>query len=47
VLAQPHTARLTVSQFSELIERTLELAAEDGVWLEAPDEYTKRQQKRR
>ena len=46
VLAQPHTARLTVHQFSELIERTLELAAEDGLWLDAPDEYTKRTRRR-
>ncbi len=39
VLAQPHSSKLTVAQFSELMERTLELAAEDGMWLQAPDEY--------
>lgn len=39
VLAEPHTSALTVSQFCELVDRTLELAAEDGVLLTAPDEY--------
>lgn len=37
--AEMHTSKLTVGQFSELIERALELAAEDGVLLVAPDEY--------
>lgn len=37
--AEMHTSKLTVGQFSELIERTLELAAEEGVILVAPDEY--------
>ncbi len=37
--AEPHTSKLTVAQFCELIDRTLELAAEDGVFLVAPDEY--------
>jgi hypothetical protein len=41
VLTEPHTSKLSVGQFSELIERSLELAAEDGVWLQAPDEYTR------
>jgi len=41
VLAEPHTSTLSVGQFVELIDRTLELAAEDGVLLVAPDEYTK------
>jgi hypothetical protein len=41
VLAEPHTSKLSVHQFCELIEGALELAAEDGVWLQAPDEYRK------
>lgn len=39
VLAEPHTSKLTVGQFCELMDRTLELAAEDGVILVAPDEF--------
>lgn len=39
VLAEPHTSRLTVHQFCELIDRTLEIAAEQGHMLVAPDEY--------
>lgn len=39
--AEPHTSKLSVGQFCELIDRTLELAAEEGVWLQAPDEYRK------
>lgn len=42
VLAEPHTSLLTVAAFSDLIERTLELAAYDGVVLEAPYEYRRR-----
>lgn len=41
VLAEPHTSKLSVSQFVLLIDRTLELAAEDGVLLVIGDEYTK------
>ena len=37
--AEMHTSKLSVGQFSDLIERTLELAAEEGVVLTAPDEY--------
>jgi hypothetical protein len=44
VLAEPHTSALGVGQFSELIERTMELAAYDGCILEAPDEYRRRKQ---
>lgn len=44
VLAEPHTSTLKVSQFSELIERTLELAAYDGVMLTAPDEYKRQKE---
>jgi hypothetical protein len=39
--AEPHTSKLSMAQFAELIERTLEFAAEDGVLLTAPDEYRK------
>lgn len=39
VLAEPHTSTLTKEQYSELIERTLVVAAECGVLLQAPDEY--------
>jgi hypothetical protein len=41
VPCEPHTSTLSVRQFSELIERTLEIAAECGVILQAPDEYTR------
>lgn len=41
VLAEPHTSKLSMAQFCEFIERLLEHAAEDGVWLQAPDEYRK------
>jgi hypothetical protein len=41
VLAEPHTSKLSVGQFVTLIDRTLELAAEDGVLLMIGDEYTK------
>lgn len=44
VLAEPHTATLSVGQFSLLIERTLELAAYDGLVLMAPDEYRRAQE---
>ena len=37
--AKPHTAQLTVGEFSELIERTLEFAIEEDVMLTPPDEY--------
>jgi hypothetical protein len=38
--AKPHTSKLSVGEFCELIDRTLEIAAEeDGVILTAPDEY--------
>lgn len=39
VLTEPHTSRLSVGQFCELIDRTLEIAAEHGHLLIAPDEY--------
>ena len=42
VLAEPHTSKLSKAQYSELIERTLEIAAGCGVILEAPSEYKAR-----
>lgn len=39
--AEPHTSTLTVGQFCELIDRTLELAADEGVILTPPDEWKK------
>ena len=47
VLAEPHTSKLTVGQFSDLIDRTLEIAAEQGVILVAPDEYRRAKEKER
>ena len=41
VLAEPHTSQLSMGAFCLFIETLLELAAEDGVWLQAPDEYRK------
>lgn len=43
VLAEPHTSKLTVGQFAELIDRTLEIAAEQGHILIAPDEWKRAQ----
>lgn len=37
--AKPHTSDLKVGEFCELVERTLELAAFEGVILTAPSEY--------
>jgi hypothetical protein len=42
VLAKPHTSKLTVAEFNELMERTAEIAARCGVVLELPDEYKTR-----
>ena len=39
VLAKPHSSGLTVHEFCHLIEEVLRVAAENGTWLEAPDEY--------
>lgn len=47
VLREPHTSKLTKAQYSELIERTLEIAAGCGVILEAPNEYKARKLKER
>lgn len=43
ILVEPHTSQLSKRQYSELIERTLEIAAtEFDFWLEAPSEWTAR-----
>lgn len=48
VLVEPSTAALNKKQYSELIERTLEIAAEDfDTWLEAPSEWTARKEQER
>jgi len=41
-LAEPHTSKLSKAQFSELMQRAVQIAAECGVWLELPDEYRER-----
>ena len=41
VLREPHTSKLSRAKYSELIERTLEIAAECGFVLVAPNEYRK------
>lgn len=41
VLAKPHSSTLTVHEFCHLIEEVLRVAAEQGTWLAAPDEYRK------
>lgn len=43
--AEMHTSKLSVGQFCLLMERTAELAAEDGVVLVMPDEYRKAKEK--
>ena len=40
-----HTSTLSRAKYSELIERTLEIAAECGVILEAPQEYRQRKER--
>jgi hypothetical protein len=47
VLVEPHTSSLSRAKYSELIERTLEIAAECGVYLEAPSEYRERKERER
>ena len=44
VLREPHTSKLSRAQYSELIERTLDIAAECGVILVAPNEYRERKE---
>lgn len=45
VLREPHTSKLSRAKYSELIERTLEIAGECGVILEAPHEYRERKER--
>ncbi len=46
VLREPHTSTLSRVKYSELIDRTLEIAAECGFVLIAPDEYRRQQMKK-
>lgn len=39
LLNEPHTSKLSKEQYSELIERTMQIAAECGVILVASEEY--------
>lgn len=41
MLAKPSSSRLTVHEFCHLIEEVLRVAAENGTFLQAPDEYRK------
>lgn len=43
-LREPHTSKLNRRKYSELIERTLDIAAEQGFILEAPSEYKARKE---
>jgi hypothetical protein len=49
ILVEPHTSSLSKAKYSELIERTMEIACEDfdGFWLEAPSEWKARNEKAR
>lgn len=47
VLREPHTSQLSRTKYAELIERTLEIAAENGVILMAPHEYRKAHERRK
>jgi hypothetical protein len=47
VLREPHTSKLNRAKYSELIERTLELGAECGVVLIAPNEWREMKEKER
>lgn len=40
-LAEPHTSKLTMRQYNDLIEGAMELAAEDDFYLIAPSEWRK------
>ena len=44
VLREPHTSTLSRTKYSELIEQTLQIAAEKGYILEAPHEYRMRKE---
>lgn len=45
VLREPHTSKLSRAKYSELIERTLDIAAECQFILVAPNEYRERKAK--
>jgi hypothetical protein len=45
VLREPHTSKLSRAKYSELIERTLEIGADCGQILEAPNEYRERKER--
>jgi len=48
VLVEPHTSDLNKAQYSELIERSLDIAADKfEFYLEAPSEWTERKEKER
>ena len=47
VLREPHTSKLNRAQYCELIERTLQVGAECGVVLIAPNEYRELKEKER
>lgn len=47
VLREPHTSKLGRTKYSELIERTLDIAAGCGYVLEAPREYRERKARER
>lgn len=43
-LREPHTSKLSRARYSQLIERTLDIAAGCGYILEAPGEYKRRKE---
>lgn len=45
VLREPHTSTLNRAKYAELIDRTMEIAADCGVILEAPHEYRERKER--
>lgn len=45
VLREPHTSKLSRAKYSELIERTLDIAAGCGFILEAPSEWRERKKR--
>jgi hypothetical protein len=46
ILNEPHTSKLSKAKYSELIEHTLMMAAEDGYVLVAPNEFRERKEKK-
>ena len=45
VLREPHTSKLSRAKYSELIERSADIAAECGYVLELPHEYRERKER--